>query len=248
MNKFIAKSPESKKILNIIQTSAMLPVNFIIRGETGVGKKLLAKEILPQGISFDARFLETSLINDTINIEQYQEIIVTDIQNVLNKKEFLANLNGIKIVATSKTLVNDIEEHFAVKLDMPSLSRRPEDLKEIAKIYLKEANEIYDSNISLDNIDLDTSNNGLSLKKSIFKNTILHSLSDKDMTKALESFISHKLDENQPYKYFLKVIEIPLLNIAKLKFKSQLQMATKLNLNRITLRKKIEQYFGKNND
>lgn len=248
MNKFIAKSPESKKILNIIQTSAMLPVNFIIRGETGVGKKLLAKEILPQGISFDARFLETSLINDTINIEQYQEIIITDIQNVLNKKEFLANLNGIKIVATSKTLVNDIEEHFAVKLDMPSLSRRPEDLKEIAKIYLKEANEIYDSNISLDHINLDTSHNGLSLKKSIYKNTILHSLTDKDMTKALESFISHKLDENQPYKYFLKVIEIPLLNIAKLKFKSQLQMATKLNLNRITLRKKIEQYFGKSND
>ena len=37
-------------------------------------------------------------------------------------------------------------------------------------------------------------------------------------------------------------------NVAKVKFKSQLQMATKLNLNRITLRKKIEQYFGNNND
>ena len=63
-----------------------------------------------------------------------------------------------------------------------------------------------------------------------------------------ESYISKKLDDNESYKYFLKMIEIPLLNMAKLKFKSQLQMATKLNLNRITLRKKIEQYFGKNDD
>ena len=73
-------------------------------------------------------------------------------------------------------------------------------------------------------------------------------MNEEDITVALENFISTKLDENNTYKYFLKVIEIPLLNMAKLKFKSQLQMATKLNLNRITLRKKIEQYFGNNND
>lgn len=248
MKKFISKSPESKKILDIIQVSAGLPVNFIIRGEAGVGKSLLAKEILPNAVSIDSKFLENSIITNTINIEQYKELIITDIQNVLNKKEFLTNIVNIKIVATSKTPVNDIEEQFAVKLDVSPLSKRAEDLKEISKIYLKSANEIYDSNISLDDIELDISQNGISLKKSIYKNTLLHSLSDKDMTKALETFISAKLDDNKSYKYFLKVMEVPLLNIAKLKFKSQLQMATKLNLNRITLRKKIEQYFGNNND
>jgi DNA-binding protein Fis len=68
------------------------------------------------------------------------------------------------------------------------------------------------------------------------------------MNQALEYFISKKLSEQCNYKYFLKLIEIPLLNMAKFKFKSQLQMANKLNLNRITLRKKIEQYFGNINE
>ncbi|MGB5866805.1 MAG: sigma 54-interacting transcriptional regulator [Arcobacteraceae bacterium] len=248
MKKFIAKSEESKKILNIVQVSANLPVNIVIRGEGGVGKKLLAKEILPTSISLDGRFLETSMINHSINIDQYKELIITDIHQVLNKKEFLENLANIKIVATSKTLVQDIEEQFAIKVDISPLEKREEDLKEISKIYIQNANDIYNSNVSLESLNLDISENGISLKKSIYKNTLLNSLDDEDINQALEHYISKKLDENNIYKDFLKIIEIPLLNMAKIKFKSQLQMATKLNLNRITLRKKIEQYFGNNHE
>jgi len=247
MRKFIAKSEESKKILNIVQVSSNLPVNIVIRGESGVGKKLLAKEILPNAISIDGRFLEKSIINDTMNIEQYKELLITNIHQVLNKKEFLNNLANIKIVATSKTLIQDIEEQFAIKVDISPLSNRKEDLKEISNIYIQDANEIYNSDVSLENIDLDISQNGISLKKSIYKNTLLSSMNSEDITHALENFISKKLDENNTYKYFLKIIEVPLLNIAKIKFKSQLQMAAKLNLNRITLRKKLEQYFGDKN-
>lgn len=248
MKKFIAKSEESKKILNIVQVSSSLPVNVVIRGECGVGKKLLAKEILPNAISMDGKFLENSIINNSVNIDQYKELIITNIHQVLNKKEFLNNLINIKIVATSKTLIHDIEEQFAIKVDISPLSDRQEDLDEISNKYISNANEIYNSNVSLDSLKIDISKNGISLKKSIYKNTLLNSMSEEDITTALENFISTKLDENNTYKYFLKVIEIPLLNIAKIKFKSQLQMATKLNLNRITLRKKIEQYFGNNND
>ena len=248
MKKFISKSEESKKILNIVQVSANLPVNVLIRGESGVGKKLLAKEILPNAISMDARFLENSIINNNINIDQYKELIITDIHQVLNKKEFLTNLIDIKIVATSKTLVQDIEEQFAIKVDISPLIERKEDLEEISNLYITDANEIYDSNVSLDSFEIDITENGNSLRKSIYKNTLLNSMSEEDISTALEKFIFTKLDENNTYKYFLKIIEIPLLNVAKTKFKSQLQMATKLNLNRITLRKKIEQYFGNNND
>jgi len=248
MRKFIAKSEESKKILNIVQVSSNLPVNVVIRGESGVGKKLLAKEILPNAISMDGKFLENSIINNSINIDQYKELIITNIHQVLNKKEFLDNLINIKIVATSKTLIQDIEEQFAIKVDISPLIERKEDLDEISNIYIANANRIYNSNVSLDNLKLDVSENGISLKKSIYKNTLLNSMSEEDITTALENFISDKLDEHNTYKYFLKIMEIPLLNVAKLKFKSQLQMATKLNLNRITLRKKIEQYFGNDND
>ena len=248
MKKFISKSEESKKLLNIVQVSSNLPVNVIIRGESGVGKKLLAKEILSNALSMDARFLENSIINNNINIDQYKELIITDIHQVLNKKEFLTNLANIKIVATSKTLVQDIEEQFAIKVDISPLNERKEDLEEISNLYITNANEIYDSNVSLDSFEIDISENGNSLKKSIYKNTLLHSMNEEDITSALENFVFKKLDENNTYKYFLKIIEVPLLNVAKAKFKSQLQMATKLNLNRITLRKKIEQYFGNNND
>jgi len=248
MKKFIAESEESKKILNIVQVSANLPINVIIRGEEGVGKKLLAKEILPNAVHLDGRFLEQSVANDSINIDQYKELIITDIHQVLNKKEFLLHLSSIKIVATSQTNVKDIEEQFAIKVDISPLKNRKEDLLAISQIYINSANEIYNSNISLSQIQTDISKNGISLKKSIYKNTLLNSMDDEDINTALEKFISNKLESENTYKYFLKVIEIPLLNVAKEKFKSQLQMATKLNLNRITLRKKIEQYFGNNND
>jgi len=248
MKKFIAKSDESKKILNIVQVSSNLPINVLIRGEKGVGKKLLAKEILPNAISMDGKFLEGVIISNSINIDEYKELIITDIHQVLNKKEFLSNLENVKIVATSKTLVQDIEEQFAIKVDISPLSQRKEDLDEISNIYMADANEIYSSNVSLDSLDLDISQNGISLKKSIYKNTLLNSMDEDDITNALENFIATKLDQEHTYKYFLKVIEIPLINVAKIKFKSQLQMATKLNLNRITLRKKIEQYFGNDND
>ncbi|MDC0932605.1 sigma 54-interacting transcriptional regulator [Arcobacteraceae bacterium] len=248
MKKFIAKSDESKKILNIVQVSSSLPINVLIRGESGVGKKLLAKEILPNAISMDGKFLENVIINNSLNIDQYKELIITDIHQVLNKKEFLSNLTNIKIVATSKTLIQDIEEQFAIKVDISPLVDRKEDLDEISSLYVANANEIYKSNVSLDSLNIDISENGISLKNSIYKNTLLHSMNEEDITKALEHFISKKLDEQNTYKYFLKLIEVPLINMAKFKFKSQLQMATKLNLNRITLRKKIEQYFGNDND
>ena len=248
MKKFIAESEESKKILNIVQVSANLPINVLVRGEEGVGKKLLAKEILPNTVHLDGRFLEQSIANNSINIDQYKELIITDIHQVLNKKEFLLHLSSIKIVATSQTNVKDIEEQFAIKVDISPLKNRKEDLLAISQTYINSANEIYNSNISLSQIQTDISRNGISLKKSIYKNTLLNSMDDEDINTALEKFISNKLESENTYKYFLKVIEIPLLNVAKEKFKSQLQMATKLNLNRITLRKKIEQYFGNNND
>jgi len=248
MKKFIVKSPESKKVLHIAQVSSSLPVNILIRGEMGVGKKLLAKEISPTAIIMDGKFLETSIRNRNINLEEYQELIITDLHSVLNKKEFLAHLSNIKIIGTSQTNIHEIEEEFAIKIDISPLEERHEDLEQIANLYIKEANAIYDSNVTLDNISTDIEENGISLKKSIYKNTLLSSLNDKDMNKALENFIATKLDEEQTYKYFLKTIEIPLLVVAKEKYKSQLQMATKLNINRITLRKKIDQYFGNTHD
>ncbi len=242
MNKFIAKSESSKKLLNIAQMSSSLPVNILIIGPKGVGKKILAQNILPDASIFDAKTLEETLINKTANIEEFIEIIITNIEQVVNKKEFLERLSNIKVVATTTYLPQDIEASFAVKLDIPPLIERKEDLEELIKLYLKEAKEIYEIEIDSKDIDIDLSSNGVSLKKSIFKNSILKSLKDDDMDYSLEQFILNKLKKEYSYKDLLECFEVPLLKAAKKEYKSQLQMANKLQINRITLRKKIDQY------
>ena len=75
---------------------------------------------------------------------------------------------------------------------------------------------------------------------------MLKSLNDEDMQESLEYFLLQKLKNNKDYKELLKIFEVPLLKAAKVQYKSQLQMATNLKINRITLRKKLDQYFGTN--
>ena len=248
MNQFIAKSPSSQKILSIAQMALNLPVNVLIIGEVGNGKQLLAQQMLPNASIFNAKTLEDSMINKTINIEQYSELIILNLESVLNKKEFLENLTDIRIIATSSYLLSDIEAKFAIKIDILPLKQRPEDLDELIKIYTSEAKEIYDIKENIKNIDIDLSQNGVSLKKSIYKNILIRSLCEEDMVQSIEYFILDQLKQNKDYKQLLKFFEIPLLKAAKKEYKSQLQMANKLNINRITLRKKLDQYFGENNE
>ena len=101
MKKFITNSVTSKKILKIAHISLNMPVNIMIIGEVGVGKTLLAQQILSNTTIFDARFLENSIVQKNINLKQYNELIVTNIELVLNKKEFLQKLDGIKLLEKS---------------------------------------------------------------------------------------------------------------------------------------------------
>ncbi len=243
MKNFIAHSESSKKILNIAQMSTALPVNIIIIGEAGVGKKLLATHALPDATIFDGLVLEKALVDNTININEYKEIIISDIEKVLNKKELMQNLEGVKVVATGKFTPIEIESKFAIKIDVPLLEQRPEDLNYLISIYLDEASSIYNYRLQEDELNLDLSKNGISLKESIYKNTLLKSLTKEDLMKSLESFLAKELKNGKDYKDLLEIFEVPLLNAAKKEFKSQLQMATNLNINRMTLRKKIAQYF-----
>ncbi|RLA76195.1 MAG: Fis family transcriptional regulator, partial [Epsilonproteobacteria bacterium] len=95
-------------------------------------------------------------------------------------------------------------------------------------------------------IEIDLSQNGISLRQSVYKSVFLNTLTDDEIMYGLEKFLLKKLDDNSDYQKLLKYFEIPLLNAAKRKYKSQLQMANHLNLNRNTLRKKINLYLGDN--
>ena len=244
MEKFIALSESSKKILKVAQMSVDLPVNVIILGQIGVGRKLLAQEVLPNAQTFDGRSLEKLILEDKINLEEYSSLIVYDIHKVLNKDEFIQKLDGIKIVATCFLETQEYINKFAIKLEIPPLEDREEDLDELIRLYTKEATKIYASVSVPKDIKIDISGNGITLKQSIYKSILLKSITKQELMDTLNDFFIKELKAERGYKQLLEIFEIPLLKAARKVYKSQLQMANKLNINRITLRKKLHKYFG----
>jgi transcriptional regulator with PAS, ATPase and Fis domain len=244
MEKFIATSQISQQILKSAKLSADLPINTLIYGQNGVGKKLLAHEILPNALLINGGELEKLIIAKQIDLDSYQSIIVDSIDDILNVEEFFKQLKNIKIVGTNIDRNDKFNQYFAIKIEIPPLRERPEDLDEIIEMYKKEAMSIYNTHIPVKNIEIDLSENGITLKQSIYKSILLQSINTKDMLQTMENYLTKKLENGDTYRDLIEIFEIPLLKAAKKIYKSQLQMADKLEINRITLRKKIHQYFG----
>ena len=242
MENFIALSPSSKKALHVAKISAPLPINILIYGEVGVGKKLLTKEITQNTTNYEAIELEQLIQQKNIDLQSYKSIIIFNIENILNSKQFFEKLKNIKIIATANLDYKDLQNNFPVKIKLEALSQREEDLNELIKIYTDEANKIYLSNKTIKDIKIDISQNGLSLKKSIFKSILLNSITKDEMIEIMYNYFMKEL-ENKSYKDLLEIFEIPLLKASKKIFKSQVQMAKHLDINRITLRKKLNTYF-----
>jgi DNA-binding NtrC family response regulator len=227
--------------------SANLPVNILISGDEGVGKKLLCKEIIPECESFEATELEKSIQNKQIDIDSYNSLIIYNIENLLNKKQFFEKLKGIKIISTASTNYNDEFNTFSVKIKLEPLSKREEDLKELVKIYTIEANKIYMSNKSVKDVKIDISKNGISLQESIYKSVLLNSISKDEVMDILHNFfVSDLKTKKRSYKELLEIFEVPLLKASKEIYKSQVKMAENLDINRVTLRKKLSNYFKDN--
>ena len=68
---------------------------------------------------------------------------------------------------------------------------------------------------------------------------LLQDIKDTELMDIIENYLSDKLGSNSDYRNFLYLYETPLIKVGLKKFKSQLQLADKLGLNRNTLRKKI---------
>ena len=245
MNSFIAKSDETKNILQSALLAINLPVNILILGNEGLGKKLLANEIIKDVQSFDALLLEELINTKKINLAHYKTLIIYDLHNVLNKNEFLFNCKDLKIIATTLNDGNEYANTFAVKIQMPSLNTKSEDFKYISNEYIKEATILsQNTNINKDEIKYDLSQNGITLKKSIFKSIFNSSLNEDEFIKSFEDYLYEEVKKGKTYKELLGLFEIPLLNASKKAFKSQLKISNQLGINRITLRKKLDQYFG----
>ncbi|MCH9814586.1 MAG: sigma 54-interacting transcriptional regulator [Epsilonproteobacteria bacterium] len=244
MGEFIAVSESSKNALNMANLASTLPVQVLIFGEVGTGKTSLANIVAPQATQYDALQLQLLIKENNINLDEIETLIVPNIHHVNNVKQFIEKFDqhNIKLIATATEEKDSFQEKFAVRIDLPPLCERLEDLKKLSQIYLDEANRLFETEVSLDNVEMDTSLNSISLKRSIYRSVLFDSINKEQVFGLLEKFLYKEMADSTEYKDLLEIFEIPLIKVSRTRFKSQLQMAQKLGINRNTLRKKINQY------
>jgi DNA-binding NtrC family response regulator len=231
-------SKEAFKTATLLKT---LNVNSLITGEDGVGKKSLAKYILP-----DAPVLDASNFDELLAaLDSSREIIIVNLHNSANLKTVLdlINANNIRVVATSKSyILNDsLDEIFSVKFDIPPLKQREEDVGALIKQFSNEASKLFgvENGLKVKNFVPDLTKNSNSLRRQVMINCLLQDIKDIELISIMENYLSDKLGSNSDYRNHLYLYEVPLIRVGLKKFKSQLKLSDKLGLNRNTLRKKI---------
>lgn len=238
---YITASPSSEQAFKTATLLKTLNVNSLITGEIGVGKKSLAKYILP-----DAAVVDASNFDELLTaLESSSEIVITNLENLPNvKKAFeVIKSKNIRVVATAKSFYNNehIDEFFSVKFDIPPLEQRPEDIDELIQKFISEASLLFCTNEEFDMKDFvpDLSMNSSSLRRQVMINYLLQDIKDTELMEIVQNYLTDKLGSNNDYKNFLHLYEVPLIKAGLNRFKSQLQLSDKLGLNRNTLRKKI---------
>ena len=243
---FITASKSSKNARNMLTVSSPLPVNILVLGEEGVGKKRLVHSVFADISAYDAKVLEDLLRHHRIDLSDEKELIVYDVDKAGNVTQLITQLEAldIRIIATAEEEKMIFDEKFMVKIDLPPLSQRPEDTAILVEDYIQKAKALFriDTDIDKALIHIDVTHNSISLKESIYRSLLISSIDRHQMMSVLEEFLSREIEKTTDYKALLEVFEVPLLKAMRTKYKSQLQMANHLGINRNTLRKKMYQY------
>ncbi len=241
MEQFFTKSEHVQSIIKGFNLTKTLFVSSIIIGEENIGKKLLARHLFPDAhvVSGDNQeAVEAAL-------KEYDELIITDFEKLSNQESL--DLDNKRIIATANYIGNKqtIDNLFAFIYTLPSLRERPEDTAYIKALYIREASSdlmLEDKDIVTSDIPVNLTQNSKSLKSSIYKYLMTHSMDKKDIQDAVHAYILENLNGNNGYKEYLELYEKPLIEAGLQKFGSQLQLSQILGINRNTLRKKIHEH------
>ncbi len=240
MVNFIAKSDELSKIVKSLSLIKNFFVSSLLIGEDGIGKKTLARYTLPQALEADGNDLKALLKA----LEQNDEIIITNFEKVSNFQAL--NFDNKRIIATARYQPKDIyvDDLFGYIYEIKPLRKRPQDAKELAKLFYNEAKEVLsiDGEISLDVQKLDLTENSKSLKRYVYKELIQSQISENEIKEIMYEFFYKNLNGNNDYKDFLYLYEEPLIKSGLKKYGSQLKLSKILGINRNTLRKKVNEY------
>ena len=238
---FITASDAASKAFQTASLLKTLSVNALITGEDGVGKRSLATFILPDASVIDASNFEELLLA----LESSHEIIITNIDASPNLARLIDALraSSMRVVATARQMFSSdlTDELFSVKFDIPPLSQRKEDIEPLIKKFALEAADLFGKNekFNTKNFVPDLSKNAQSLRRQVMMGYLLQDINDEELMKIVQNYLHDKLGSNNDYREFLYLYEAPLIRAGLKRFKSQLQLADRLGLNRNTLRKKI---------
>jgi len=239
--KFVTASNASAEAFKTANLLKLLSVNALITGKKGTGKLSLARHILPDAPVIDASHFDELLVA----LQSSSALIITHIEKIPNFNtlfEQIARL-PVRVIATgSESFTHEgLEELFTVKVFLPPLHERPEDVEELKRQYVREARVIFGEGktVEINGLEADLSNNAASLRRQIYMNYLLSNISEEELMQVMEEFLLERLGSNNDYRKFLHLYEAPLIKAGLQRFKSQLQLSNKLGLNRNTLRKKI---------
>jgi DNA-binding NtrC family response regulator len=246
MKEFIAVSEEAQKALHMAKIAAPMPVNVLIVGPKGVGKKLLAAHVCKECKAYSAQLFYRLYKDQMIDPGELNEVILYDLEKLTNATQFLEAILAydIKVIATANAFNPDYMEKFLVKIELSPLSHRPSDSEKLKELFLQDAKEtlFVSETIDEDNITCDLSKNAISLKESIYKSLLFNNLHKEQLIEVMQNYFEKNLQEENDYKQLLEIFDVALLKAAKNRFGSQLQMSKRLHINRVTLRKKIAKY------
>lgn len=233
-------SSQAKKTATLLKT---LTVNALITGEVGVGKKTLASFVLPDAFIIDASNFDELLLS----LENSENIIITNLDKSPNIERLIQTIkeNNVRVIATAKDSFTNqtMDELFSIKFNIPPLRERMEDVKALTQKFIADAIALFggSNNFDVNNFKPDLSENALSLKRQVMINYLHQDIKDTELMDIIEQYFYDKLGSNSDYRNLLYLFETPLIKAGLHKFKSQVQLAESLGLNRNTLRKKISE-------
>jgi len=237
---FIAESTQLKNIVKSLELTRRFFVSSLLIGEACIGKKTLAKHIMPNAVMVNGSDLQN--IHDAL--QNNDEIIIYNFEKISNYMTL--NFDNKRVIATSLYLPKDkaVDELFGYIYEIAPLRERLEDAKVLADIFVQKAKELLsiEADITLDPQKFDLSQNSRSLKRFVYKNLILSQMDEGDIEEMMFDFFIKNLKGNNDYKKFLHLYEKPLIEAGLRQYKSQLKLAGILGINRNTLRKKVNEY------
>jgi DNA-binding NtrC family response regulator len=244
-DRFIAESKPLKEALRSANLLRSLSFNTLITGENGTGRHTLARFMKP-----DAPLLHGDDPALHRKLDGLPVAIVDRLEALRSPRDFQEKIDQDKIqmigIAGTEGVAESVADLFGVRIALPPLSERHEDVPPLAARFLREFMEMFDidGDIALNPERFDLSNNAFSLRRSVCLQLMSQQIEAPQLMGLIEDYLDRRMRVAQEniYRSELGLYEIPLIRAGTRHFKSQLKMAQAFGLNRNTLRKKINEW------